>query len=65
MITLDIKEFSMLLGIRESEIYHHIRKGIPINGVPFPKPLKKSKRIDLITKKSCVFIEDLKGKGEL
>ncbi|HBZ3649170.1 TPA: helix-turn-helix domain-containing protein, partial [Klebsiella pneumoniae] len=43
MITLDIKEFSMLLGIRESEIYHHIRKGIPINGVPFPKPLKQIK----------------------
>ncbi|HCB3257740.1 TPA: DNA-binding protein [Klebsiella pneumoniae] len=65
MITLDIEEFSMLLGIRESEIYHHIRKGIPINGVPFPKPLKQIKTHRFNYEEVMRFIEDLKGKGEL
>lgn len=37
---LDIKEFLMLLGIRESEIYYYICKGILINGVFFFKLLK-------------------------
>ncbi|WP_368548747.1 DNA-binding protein [Klebsiella pneumoniae] len=65
MITLDIKEFSMLSGIRESEIYHHIRQGIPINGVPFPKPLKKFKTHRFNYEEVMRFIEDLKRKGGL
>ncbi|HAJ3322865.1 TPA: DNA-binding protein, partial [Escherichia coli] len=49
----------------ESEIYHHIRKGIPINGVPFPKPLKQIKTHRFNYEEVMRFIEDLKGKGEL
>ncbi|MBD3700493.1 DNA-binding protein [Klebsiella pneumoniae] len=64
MITLDIKEFSIVRN-RESEIYHHIRKGIPINGVPFPKPLKQIKTHRFNYEEVMRFIEDLKGKGEL
>lgn len=65
MITLDIKEFSMLSGIRESEIYHHVREGIPINGVPFPKPLKQFKTHRFNYEEVMRFIEKLKIKGEL
>ncbi|RRE93833.1 DNA-binding protein [Klebsiella pneumoniae] len=64
MITLDIKEFSMLLGIRKAK-YHIILKGIPINGVPFPKPLKQIKTHRFNYEEVMRFIEDLKGKGEL
>ena len=55
----------MLSGIRESEIYHHIRKGIPINGVPFPKPLKQFKTHRFNYEEVMRFIEDLKRKGGL
>lgn len=65
MITLDIREFSMLSGIKESEIYHHIREGTSKGGVPFPKPLKQFKTHRFNYEEVIRFTEKLKRKGEL
>lgn len=65
MITLDIKEFSLLTGMRESEIYHHIREGKFKCGVPFPDPLKQFKTHRFNYKEVIRFIERLQHNGEL
>lgn len=64
MITLGIKEFSMLSGIKESEIYHHILEGKKKNGVPFPKPLKQFKTHRFNYDDVIHFVEELEGNGQ-
>lgn len=63
MITLGIKEFSMLSGIKESEIYHHILEGKKKNGVPFPKPLKQFKTHRFKYDDVMNFVRKQKGNG--
>jgi len=55
----------MLSGIKESEIYHHIREGTSKGGVPFPKPLKQFKTHRFNYEEVIRFTEKLRRKGEL